>query len=260
MKTPTFVLSTLQPVPKDEAPSASLRVVPRARTCIYRGLWTELPENKHNTAPRNPSGFESDLPTLTTDARMGKAGEVIDTAGEISAGKTGGGGPVEAVYWIEEYGTQWRIRGSAWILGPDVEQEEGRRTREVISSRMRKNGVGPVSADAEDFSWKKEITAHFGNLAPGMRGTFRGPPPGEPITLPIEEGYELGQQVDDLEDEKARANFRVMVIVPEEVDQVDYSDPSKPRRWLYTYRGKGWQAHHSGGEIIGEWEKVEVYP
>lgn len=187
---------------------------------------------------------------------MEKAGEVIDTAREVSAGKTGGGGPVEAVWWVEEFGTQWRVRGRAFVLGPDVETEEGRATRDVLDSRMRKR----EGAGDEDWSWKKEITAHFGNLSPVMRGTFRGPPSGQPIAIPAEEGQELGQEVDDLEDEVARKNFRVMVIVPDEVDQVDLSDQKRPRRWLYTYRGRSWQSKEAGGEVIGEWEKVEVFP
>lgn len=257
MKSPTFVLSTLHPVPADSAPSASLRVLPRARTCIYRGLFGELPKNKHNTAPRNPPTYESDLPTLTTDARMEKAGEVIDTAGKVCAGQTGGGGPCEAVFWVEEFQTQWRVRGTAWVLGPDVESEEGKVTRDVLQERMRATQCASVH---EPWSWGTEVTAHFGNLSPGMRGTFRGPPPGQPIAVPLEKGQELGQEVESLDDEEARKNFRVMVIVPDEVDQVDWSNQKKPQRWLYTYRGKSWQAKEAGGEIIGEWEKVEVFP
>ncbi|KAH8912825.1 hypothetical protein BR93DRAFT_933759 [Coniochaeta sp. PMI_546] len=260
MKTPTFVLSTLHPVPASEqiAPS-SIPVVPRARTCIYRGLWASLPANDHNPAPKNPPVWESDLPTFTTDARMQKAGELVDTAGEISPGQTGGGGPVEAVWWVEESGTQWRVRGTAWVLGPDVDFEEGRTAREAILARMRRRD--PQSQeDGEDWSWEREVTAHFGNLSPTMRGSFKSPPPGTPIAVPPEAGLGVGQAVDDLEDEIARKNFRVVVIVPTEVDQVEYLDPKKPRRWIYIYRGRSWQAKESGGEVIGEWEKVEVWP
>lgn len=197
---------------------------------------------------------------------MPKAADLVDTAagagGELSPGQTGGGGPVEAVWWVEESGTQWRVRGTAWVLGPDVDGEEGRRAREVIMRRMRRReptGRGEGGGQ-EGWSWSREVTAHFGNLAPGMRGSFRGPPPGLPITVPPEEGLGVGQEVDDLEDPVARRNFRVVVIVPDEVDQVEYKDPKKPRRWVYIYRGRSWQAKESGGEITGEWEKVEVWP
>jgi hypothetical protein len=259
MKSPTFVLSTLHPVPASEQITRAIPVVPRARTCIYRGLWACLPVNSHNQAPQNEAIWESDLPTFTTDARMEKAGELFDTAGEVSPGKTGGGGPVEAVWWVEESGTQWRVRGTAWVLGPDVDGEEGQRVREVILGRMRRRDPRGQHGQ-EDWSWSKEVTAHFGNLSPGMRGTFKSPPPGTPVTVPPGQGLAVGQEVDGLDDEVARKNFRVVVIVPDEVDQVDYSDPKKARRWAYIYRGRSWQAKEAGGEVIGEWEKVEVWP
>jgi len=254
MSQATFVLSTLHPLPAasesttpSPAPAVAAAVVPRARTCICRGLWASLPANDKNPAPRNPAVWESDLPVLTTDVRMEKAGELGV-----------GGGPVEAVWWVEGPATQWRVRGTAWVLGPDVEGEEGVRAREAILGRMRR-GAGEAAGEA-GWSWKREVTAHFGNLSPIMRGTFRSPPPGTPVAIPPEDGFGLGQEVDDLDDEIARSNFRVVVIVPTEVDQVDLSDRSRPRRWLYTYRGRPFQTKQPGGEVIGDWEKVEVWP
>ncbi|OIW32456.1 hypothetical protein CONLIGDRAFT_642167 [Coniochaeta ligniaria NRRL 30616] len=270
MKSPTFVLSTLHPAPASEQIVPSIPVLPRARTCIYRGLWACLPPSSHNPAPQNPPVWESDLPTFTTDARMGKAGELVDTAGEVKPGggqSSGGGGPVEAVWWVEGSGTQWRVRGTAWVLGPDVEGEAGRGVREALLARMRRRDApqggqkdGEEEEGEEDWSWSREVTAHFGNLSPGMRGSFRSPPPGTPIAVPPGEGLGVGLEVEDLQDEVARRNFRVVVIVPTEVDQVEYLDPKKPRRWVYIYRGRSWQAKESGGEVIGEWEKVEVWP
>jgi len=247
MPQPTFVLSTLH-----HSPSGI--VTPRARTCIYRGLWASLPPNERNTAPRNPPVYQSDLPILTTDARMEKAGEV-DATPEGS----GGGGPVEAVWWAEGHGTQWRVRGTAWVLGPDVEGEsEGAKAaREALRARMWKCG----DEDGEPWSWRREVTGQFGNLSPMMRGGFRNPPPGRPVALPVAgEGIGLGQEVEDLEDRVARENFRVVVIVPDEVDQVDLSDMKAPKRWLYVYRGASYKSTQPGGEVIGEWEKVEVWP
>jgi pyridoxamine 5'-phosphate oxidase len=51
-----------------------------------------------------------------------------------------------------------------------------------------------------------------------------------------------------------------VVIVPEEVDQVDLRDMTRPRRWVYVYRGVGGESKLPGGEMLGEWEKVEVWP
>ncbi|WPJ61377.1 hypothetical protein SMAC4_01683 [Sordaria macrospora] len=276
----SFTLSTLHPLPPTFAStstptpfSSTVPVLPRARTCIYRGLWAQLPTNDKNPAELNPSVFDSDLITFTTDARMEKAAEIVDTASgqriEEGGGMTGGGGPVEAVFWIEsakgEDGqekkvmTQWRVRGTAWLLGPDADGEGAAKVREVLRQRMRRV-PGAQKEDEEGWSWSKEVTAHFGNLSPVMRGTFKGPPPGQPVAFPPGKGEELGQEVEDLQDEVARRNFRVVVIVPTEVDQVDLSDARRPRRWLYLWRGKSYQAREAGGEVDGEWEKVEVWP
>ncbi|KAF3345607.1 Protein YIP5 [Verticillium dahliae VDG2] len=114
-------------------------------------------------------------------------------------------------------------------------------------------------------TFSREVTAHFGNLSPVMRGTFRNPPSGTPVAAgPPAEGEGLGQVVTDLEDEVARANFRVVVVVPDEVDRVDLSDPKRGRRWLYRRVGGG--NDDAGGDTVpgaireGDWEKVEVWP
>ncbi|AEO55461.1 hypothetical protein MYCTH_2299321 [Thermothelomyces thermophilus ATCC 42464] len=271
LATATFTLATLHPAGRSEAPTPALPCLPRARTCVFRGLWAELPANPHNAAPRNPAGvYESDLPVFTTDARSDKATEVFDSAPagdvEASGGATGGGGPVEAVFWVDAAGvrTQWRVRGHAWVLAGDVDDEasEGaRKAREVLRSRMRRvGGRGEGEAEEKGWSFAREVTAHFGNLSPLMRGSFKAPPPGTPLAYHTAKGEAVGQRLDDLEDETARRNFRVVVIVPDEVDQVDLSDELRPRRWLYVYRGVGGESKLPGGEIIGEWEKVEVWP
>ncbi|KAK3940690.1 hypothetical protein QBC46DRAFT_260492 [Diplogelasinospora grovesii] len=274
MKSPTFVLATLHPVAGSDAAAtnptpSSLGVVPRARTCIYRGLWACLPPNKHNDCPKNPGIFESDLPVFTTDARMEKAAEILDTAPQSpehgstggSVKGSGGGGPVEACFWAEEHGTQWRIRGTAWLIGPDIDGDQAKGVRDALLSRMRREQKGTGEGDEKDWSWSKELTAHFANLSPMMRGSFRQPPPGTPRAYPKEEEVQtVGQPVDDLNDPVARENFRVVVIIPTEVDQCDLSDPKNPRRWMYYWRGASYKTTHPGGEVVGEWEKVETWP
>lgn len=174
MPSPEFVFSSLH-----QAPSNSpTPYIPHARYCIYRGMWTELPENKHNTAPQNPRVYESDMPTFTTDVRMQKVGELFSSSAghaekEEQTQGCGGGGPCEAVFWINETGTQWRIKGSGWIVGPDVEGEptSGVRTlKSEVGRRMKI--VDAEKHEAGEWSWGKELTAHFGNCSPGMRGWF----------------------------------------------------------------------------------------
>ncbi|KAI1119452.1 pyridoxamine 5'-phosphate oxidase-domain-containing protein [Nemania sp. NC0429] len=327
MDPPEFTLSTLRRASstaprglRDRRSSilAAPLYLPRARTCICRGLWTHLPRNPKNDAPTNPAGvWESDLLTFTTDARMDKMEELWEdginlglragrgtdpgsptttkvgeelweeglarskgrTIVEVVAKSTeeklkgsGGGAVVEAVFWAREHGVQWRVRGRAYVVAPDIETSpEGREVIQLLKSRMRRQRPSSASASASassstgdghahraeaEWSFAREITAHFGNLSPVMRGSFRNPPPGRPVALPFEgEGLALGQEVTDLEDPVARANFRVVVIVPDELDQADLSNPQRPRRWIHRYVGG---AGHARGQ--NEWETVEVWP
>ena len=239
MDTPTFVLSTLHPV--EPSSSSAPSFAPRSRTVVLRGLWASLPSNPKNTAELNPDVYETDLLTITTDARMEKVSELFKSAsGSVS--QSGGGGPVEATFWAVEAKTQWRLRGHAYVLGPDIDSDAAASVRTAVEEHMRGNG------DTSSWSWGRELTAHFGNLNPVMRGSFKNPPPGTPLTQKPGPGLELGQKVDNLDDEIARRNFRVVVIVPEEVDRVDLSNPAKARRWNYKLAK------------AGLWETTELWP
>jgi pyridoxamine 5'-phosphate oxidase len=143
-------------------------------------MWASLPENEHNPAPLNPPVYESDLPTFTSDVRMEKIPEIFATGpgkGERSQAQgSGGGGPVEAVWWVKEVGVQWRVKGTAFVVANDIDQEgheesSGVRTvKSEVGSRMRvKEGMGGKEGE---WSWGKEVTGHFGNCSPGMRGEF----------------------------------------------------------------------------------------
>jgi len=263
MDSPEFVLSSLHPAEDKNSP---VPYVPRARYCVYRGMWAELPENKHNEAPQNDRVYESDLLTLTTDVRMHKIPEIFASShghGNISQSQgSGGGGPVEAVFWIKDVMTQWRFRGQAYIVGQDIEgsgdESSGTRTvKTKIGERMR---VVDEHKKA-NWSWEKEITAHFGNLSPTMRGSFKNPIPGSPVSIPpTDQSLALGQKVTDLNDEIARKNFRVVIIKLDEVEQLDLTEPDKARRWRFTYVGPDSADAGSKGDQIGEWKKEELWP
>lgn len=89
---------------------------------------------------------------------------------------SGGGGPVEAVWWIKDTQTQWRMKGEAFVVGRDIEGESDqskessgvRTVKSELGSRMRVVDEGKQG----DWSWKKELTGHFGNMSPGMRGMW----------------------------------------------------------------------------------------
>lgn len=263
MDSPEFVLSSLHPSEDLNSPTP---YVPRARYCVCRGMWAELPENKHNEAPRNDRVYESDLPTFTTDVRMAKIPEIFASSpghGEVSQSQgSGGGGPVEAVFWVKDAMTQWRFRGEAYSVGPDIEGEgSGSSGTRVVKHKIGERMRVVKEEGKQDWSWAMEVTAHFGNLSPSMRGSFKNPVPGSPVSIPPEgKGLALGQQVTDLNDEIARSNFRVCIIKPDEVEQVDLSVPDKARRWKYTYVGLNGGKPGQPGDTIGEWMKEELWP
>jgi len=266
LDSPTFTFTSLHPG------RGSSQAEPRGRTCVFRGMWASLPPNDKNNAERNPDAYESDCLTLTTDARMAKVPELFasgETGDSPVSSSSGGGGPVEAMFWVAEAGTQWRLRGHAWVLshadiggagGDNAASSPGARAaRDAISARMRPT---TTPSGSEGWSWEKEVEAQFGNLSPGMRGSFKNPPPGTPRAQEPGPGEGLGQKVGDelLGDEVARRNFRVVVIVPEEVDTWDGKDPDNQTRFVYTFVGPDAKATRPGGEVIGGWEKVEVWP
>jgi pyridoxamine 5'-phosphate oxidase len=171
MSPPEFVLGTMA-----AAPSGSpTPYVPRVRYCIFRGFWSELPENKHNDAERNPRAFESDLPTFTTDVRMEKVGQLFGTgpghakSDEQTQG-SGGGGPVEAVWWNKETGTQWRIKGKAFVVANDTEGAEESSGVRTVKSEVGKRMRLVDESNEKDWSWARELTASFGNQSPGIKG------------------------------------------------------------------------------------------
>ena len=168
--------------------------------------------------------------------------------------------------WVRQAAAQWRLRGRAYVLAPDVEDagsEGAGEVKRILRERMRRRKEGDEHGDeAEEWSFAREITAHFGNVSPLMRGTFRSPQPGRPVSLPVgDDRLGPGQEVDDLHDEVARRHFRLVVIVPDQVDRADLSDPRRGRRWVYTRVG-GHEKSPSrpGGHVEGGWEKVEVWP
>ena len=97
---------------------------------------------------------------------------------------SGGGGPCEAVWWVKDVMVQWRVKGEAFVVGLDIEGE-GEQSKESSGVRTVKSEIGNrmrvVKEDGKDgWSWKTELTAHFGNMSPGMRGekpTFSSPLP-----------------------------------------------------------------------------------
>lgn len=246
--------------------------LPRVRACIHRGFWGALPKNDHNKLEKNPAIYDSECPVFTTDARMEKTYHLFATGKgkgdrEQSKSGTGGGGPCEAVYWVKDTMTQWRIRGKGWIIGyDDVEGGEDAQNSGTVTVKAEvgryMRPVGEHATKNAEWSWKREVENHFENLSPTMRGSFNNPPPGKPISEGGDSSEEkLGTKGGHLSEENiARKNFRVAIITPEEVERVDLSDPEKSKRWIYTlskeFGGPGGIAE----ETKNEWNVVETWP
>lgn len=195
------------------------------------------------------------------EVEAGAAGK--DEEREGAEGKvrgSGGGGPVEAVYWVAgDVMCQWRVRGQGWLVdAADIEDaaragDSGvRAARSAVGARMRRVGGAEAGAGGE-WSWKREVEAHWGNLSPGMRGTFVQPPPGQDKRHDVKEGkLGMGEKLDvGLQEApvEARRHFRVLVVTPDEVEMVDLKDPSKAYRKSYFY-----------DEAKGTWSEVEQWP
>jgi hypothetical protein len=108
---------------------------------------------------------------------MEKVGQIFATSAGHAESKdqiqgSGGGGPVEAVWWAEETGTQWRITGKAYVIADDIEgDEESSGVRTVKSEVGKRMRVVDESGDKE-WSWQKELTGFFGNQSPGIKGVY----------------------------------------------------------------------------------------
>lgn len=87
-------------------------------------------------------------------------------------------------------------------------------------------------------------------------GSFRSPPPGTPRShVPSDSSLKLGQKVTDLYDHVARANFRVVAIIPDEVERLDLSDMNNVRREKWEFVGSD-----EPGESSEPWEHCELWP
>ncbi|KAJ9366711.1 hypothetical protein DTO282E5_8612 [Paecilomyces variotii] len=222
--------------------------VPRVRYVGFRAFWgqpelhPEAEKQLKEEDELNPLIFESDMLTFTTDVRMEKTGQLV-----------GSGGVVETVFWAKEAKNQWRIKGRAFVIGASAEEGGELEAREEIKKGMRLRDAGGTAVGGE-WSWEKEITTYFANHTPVMRGSFRNPPPGHPVTeVPSDPNIKLGQKVHDLHDPTARKNFRVVVIRPEEVERLDLNDYENPRRFQ-------WKSIGDDGEQGQRWVETELWP
>ena len=143
------------------------RPVPRVRTCGCRGFFPELklhPSGQEAMKQQvedggNPSIYESDMLSFTTDIRMEKLPQ-LDSSGHA----------IEAMFWLKDLMVQWRVKGRAFAIGDPKgeDNEEERVSRKQISSRLRTKGN--AGGDPKKWTWEKTVTEYFANHSPVMRG------------------------------------------------------------------------------------------
>lgn len=149
---------------------AQERLVPRVRTCGFRGFFPELelhPSGQKDMDQQvedggNPYLFESDMLTFTTDVRMEKLEQLEST-----------GNHIEAMFWLKKVMVQWRIKGKAYAIGsphPESESEYGLRPELFEALRVKEDYRGDLSDDADKWTWEKAVTKYFANHSPVMRG------------------------------------------------------------------------------------------
>jgi hypothetical protein len=143
------------------------RPIPRVRTCGYRGFFPELklhPKSQEDMEQQvkdggNPETYESDMLCFTTDIRMEKLDQ-LETSGHA----------VEAVFWLKDLMTQWRVKGKAFAIGDprggDFDGEKDAREDLHASLRVKENYGGSIG----DWTWERAVTKYFANHSPLARG------------------------------------------------------------------------------------------
>lgn len=92
-------------------------------------------------------------------------------------------------------------------------------------------------------------------------GSFRIPSPGRPKSeVPLKEPFiDVGKRVHDVNDPHARNNYRIVVIIPTDVEKLDISDYEKSTRINWTFV-EDESSNYGGDERRGRWEETELWP
>lgn len=166
--------------------------VPRVRECAFRGFFPNTSSVRDDVKKMIQQEFdlpytlkspifgdvESDLISFTTDERMDKVDQMNTS-----------GGAVEALFYLRDISTQWRIKGRGCIFGaPGGEEGAGgsgqeqfreQEARREIGRRLRWKDLSSTSdwnGDGDghlQFGWEKAVTVYFANQTPVLRGNMK---------------------------------------------------------------------------------------
>ena len=171
---------------------------PSVRTVVFRGF---LPRKFCEEG----GGGESTCLMFITDDRSAKyrhLGGCASTKQQLGPVAT----PVEAFWWLDEAGVQFRIRGHATL----------------------------ATAQSNDPGLRAAVEEVWGRLGPSSRGTFFWPCPGAPVapsadgTQATADGKTRGAAGECLLDS---AHFALLILVPDRVDELHLG--GRQRRVVY---------------------------
>ncbi|KZP10101.1 hypothetical protein FIBSPDRAFT_872954 [Athelia psychrophila] len=190
--------------------------IPHVRTHLHRGFF------EAKAAPHLPLIF------TTTDIRTPKVTQLLAQP------------TVEAVYWIEGSGEQYRVVGRTSIIPAPAHP--------LYARFDPTHGPALTALKNEGVDWEKERTKSFDSMSAHMKATWCRPVPG----TKLEGGYEeakkwpvklpkLGEGTDQEKHylEIALANFALVVIDPLEVDYVEFSMYPN-QRTKFKKEGESW--------------------
>lgn len=165
----------------------------------YAGFWSI----RHGTGSETVS--ESDCPVFQTSSAWNKVADMLGADRDTDKSESGGGRQAEAVYWFASHKTQWRVRGKCYVIAAhDIDQDPAdvAEVKAKIQSRMRHVSNDSHTNDRE-YAWANEVERRFDELPQGLKVAF---------------GTEC---------------FRLCILVPDEVEQMDASvlETSNTRLW-----------------------------
>jgi len=185
--------------------------IPRARYLLHHGFLSLQIAGQcgdENLRDGDKPRVYSDCPTFATAAGSKKASHIYRSAGQdTQEQRSGGGGPVEAVWWFKSSKSQWRILGNCWLLAwHDVEDKASYGAfKETISRTLYSTGSDGFQLD--ELGWQDEIRGHYGRLPHHMTKSV------------------------------ALEDTRLGVIVPSEVELMELSDPMESKKWSWKASG-----------------------
>lgn len=139
--------------------------------CGFRGFFptpqlhpSAIDDLKKQGDGLNPDVYESDMLSFTTDARMEK---VLQIQPSPSSGSFVGS-DVELVFWLKDVANQWRIKGTALIIGNSDSSDQEEKAREEVQTGLRVRS----GESGDGWTWERQVTTYFANHTPVLRGQF----------------------------------------------------------------------------------------